>query len=189
MTGKFKEKANKMIMVCYAENHMQDVYRIYNHYTGKIVETRDIHAWADLTNAENGIRLTLAEAFDRQMVLCKDLEAVEAELAAEEEELAPQVHLIPDYDDEIAARNVSQTNATPMSSAGRMELAIVRERTEAEEVNEEGGPKMDVAPSSILFDSDSEDDKEVVMILQKGSRPSGRSSRGATDGTNNHRAC
>jgi hypothetical protein len=97
MKGKLKEKATKMIMVGFAENHAQDVYRIYNPYSGKIVETRDIHAWADLTKAENGIRLTMAEAFDCQMVLGEDLEEVEAELAAEEEKLTPQIHLIPDY--------------------------------------------------------------------------------------------
>jgi hypothetical protein len=130
MKGKFKERATKMIMVGYAENHARVVYRMYNPYTGKIVETRDIHAWTDLTNAENNIRLTLAEAFDRQMVLGKDLEAVEAKFVAEGEESAPQVHLIPDYNDKIAARNVLQTKETPMSSAGRMESAIERERTE-----------------------------------------------------------
>jgi hypothetical protein len=136
----------------------------------KIVETRDIHAWADLTNAENDIRLTMADAFDRQMVLGEDLEAVEAELAAEDAELAPQVHLIPDYDDEIADRNVSQANETPMSSAGRMESVIEPERTETEEVHKEGESKMDVSPTSILFDSDSEDDKEVVILRKEDDR-------------------
>ena len=118
-----------MIMVGYAENHARDVYRMYNPYSGKVVETRDIHAWADLTKAENDIRLTMVEAFDRQMVLGEDLEEVEAELAADEEELTPQIHLIPEYDEEIATITALQPAETPMSSAGRIESMIEQERT------------------------------------------------------------
>ena len=96
MKGKFKEKSTKMIMVGYAENHARDVYRMYNPFTGKIVETRDIHAWADLTKAENDIRLTMAEAFDRQMVLGEDMDEVAAELADDVVEINPDLHLIPE---------------------------------------------------------------------------------------------
>ena len=45
MKGKFKEKANPMVMIGYGENHARDVYRMYNPVTSKVVETRDIHAW------------------------------------------------------------------------------------------------------------------------------------------------
>jgi hypothetical protein len=168
MKGKFKEKATKMIMVGYAENHARDVYRMYNPYSGKIVETRDIHAWADVTKAENDIRLTMA--FDCQMVLGEDLEEVDAELAAEEEKLTPPIHLIPDYDDEIATRNTPQTTETPMSSARRIESMIEQERIKTETIHEEGEPKMDAAPTSILFDSDSEDDEEVVILRKEDDR-------------------
>ncbi|KAI2511207.1 PIF1-like helicase [Fragilaria crotonensis] len=168
MRGKFKEKATKMIMVGYAENHARDVYRMYNPYSGKIVETRDIHAWADLTKAENDIRLTMAEAFDRQMVLGEDLEEVEAELAADEEELTPQIHLIPEYDEEIATMTALQPAETPMSSAGRIESMIERERTKEDEVHDENETKMDVPPTSILFDSDSDDDEDVIILRKEG---------------------
>ncbi|KAI2509134.1 GAG-pre-integrase domain [Fragilaria crotonensis] len=168
MRGKFKEKATKMIMVGYAENHARDVYRMYNPYSGKIVETRDIHAWADLTKAENDIRLTMAEAFDRQMVLGEDLEEVEAELAADEEELTPQIHLIPEYDEEIATMTALQPAETPMSSAGRIESMIEQERTKEDEVHDENETKMDVPPTSILFDSDSDDDEDVIILRKEG---------------------
>jgi hypothetical protein len=168
MRGKFKEKATKMIMVGYAENHARDVYRMYNPYSGKIVETRDIHAWADLTKAENDIRLTMDDAFDRQMVLGEDLEEVEAELAADEEELTPQIHLIPEYDEEIATITALQPAETPMSSAGRIESMIERERTKEDEVHDENETKMDVPPTSILFDSDSDDDEDVIILRKEG---------------------
>ncbi|KAI2493108.1 hypothetical protein MHU86_21413 [Fragilaria crotonensis] len=67
------------------------------------------------------------DAFDRQMVLGEDLEEVEAELAADEEELTPQIHLIPEYDEEIATITALQPAETPMSSAGRIESMIERE--------------------------------------------------------------
>jgi len=69
MKRKFKEKANPMVMIGYGENHARDVYRMYNPVTSKVVETRDIHDWADITNATNDIRLTMsAEIYDPDLI-------------------------------------------------------------------------------------------------------------------------
>ena len=57
-------KENPMLMIGYGENHARDVYRMYNPATSKVVETRDIHTWADIKNATNNIRLTMSKIYD-----------------------------------------------------------------------------------------------------------------------------
>jgi len=44
--AKFQDKSFKGIMIGYAENHTQDVYRVYNIQTKQIILTRDIK-WDD----------------------------------------------------------------------------------------------------------------------------------------------
>ena len=71
MNGKFKEKANFMEMIGYGKNHARDgVYRMYNPVTSKVVETRDIHARADMiSNAANDIRFTQSAIYDPDLIL------------------------------------------------------------------------------------------------------------------------
>ena len=42
----------------------------------KVIETRDVHAWADITNAANDIRLTMQQVVDPEFVL-EQIEPVE----------------------------------------------------------------------------------------------------------------
>ena len=114
MKGKFKEKSSPMVMIGYGENHARDVYRMYNPVTSKVVETRDVHVWADITNAANDIRLTLDQVFDPELIL----EEVEVPEEVVEEEQTEEFHLIPEYEDELAA--VRRSLSPPLSGAGRM---------------------------------------------------------------------
>ena len=117
MKGKFKEKSSPMVMIGYGENHARDVYRMYNPVTGKVVETRDVHAWADITNAANDIRLTLDQVFDPELVLEEVAVPEEVVEPAPEDELEER-HLIPDYEDELA--DMQRPLSPPLSEAGRI---------------------------------------------------------------------
>ena len=77
-----------MVMIGYGENHARDVYRMYNPVTSKVVETRDVHVWADITNAANDIRLTLDQVFDPELILeeAEVPEEVVEEVKAEQSE-------------------------------------------------------------------------------------------------------
>ena len=103
-----------MVMIGYGENHARDVYRMYNPVTSKVVETRDVHAWAGITNAANDIRLTLDQVFDPELIL----EEVEVPEAVVEEKQTEEIHLIPDYEDELAA--VQRSLGPPLSETGRI---------------------------------------------------------------------
>ena len=114
MKGKFKEKSSPMVMIGYGENHARDVYRMYNPVTSKVVETRDVHVWADITNAANDIRLTLSQIFDPELIL----EENEVPDEPAEELTTEELHLIPEYEEELAA--VKRSLSPPLSEAGRI---------------------------------------------------------------------
>ncbi|KAI2503386.1 GAG-pre-integrase domain [Fragilaria crotonensis] len=114
MKGKFKEKSSPMVMIGYGENHARDVYRMYNPVTSKVVETRDVHVWADVTNAANDIRLTLTQVFDPELIL----EEEEAPIEQEEKVASEEIHLIPEYEEELAV--VQRPLSPPLSEAGRI---------------------------------------------------------------------
>jgi hypothetical protein len=87
---------------------------MYNPVTSKVMETRDVHAWADITNAANNIRLTLDQVFDPELIL----EEVEFPEEVVEEEQTEEIHLIPKYEDELAA--VQRSLSPLLSGAGRI---------------------------------------------------------------------
>ena len=72
---------------------------MYNPITQKAIETRDVHAWADITNAANNIRMTMQQVFNPELVL-KQIESVEEVPIEVEDELSPS-HIIPEYEDEL----------------------------------------------------------------------------------------
>jgi hypothetical protein len=55
MKGQCKKNATAMAMIGYVEHHARNVYWMYNSATQKVIETRDVHAWADITNTANNI--------------------------------------------------------------------------------------------------------------------------------------
>jgi hypothetical protein len=131
MKGKFKEKSTPMVMIGYGENHARDVYRMYNPVTSKVVETRDVHVWADITNAANNIRLTLDQVFDPELIL----EEVEVPEAVVEEEQIEEIHFIPEYDDELAG--VRRSLSPPLSEAGRIHADESFNGDESSRIDEE----------------------------------------------------
>ena len=120
-----------MVMIGYGENHARDMYHMYNPVTSKVVETRDVHVWADITNAANDIRLTLDQVFDPELVL----EEVEAPEEVVEEEQTEEIHLIPEYEDEIAA--VQRSLSPPLSEAGRIHADESFNGDESSRIDEE----------------------------------------------------
>ncbi|KAI2501178.1 hypothetical protein MHU86_13324 [Fragilaria crotonensis] len=78
-----------------------------------------------------------------------------------------QIHLIPEYDEEIATMTALQPAETPMSSAGRIE-SMIEQENERRRGTRENETKMDVPPTSILFDSDSDDDEDVIILRKEG---------------------
>ncbi len=87
---------------------------MYNPVTSKVMETRDVHVWVDITNAANDIRLTLDQVFDPELIL-EDI-AVPGEVV--EEEQTGETHLIPEYEDKLAA--VQCSLSPPLSDGGRI---------------------------------------------------------------------
>ncbi|KAI2507514.1 Reverse transcriptase (RNA-dependent DNA polymerase) [Fragilaria crotonensis] len=87
---------------------------MYNPVTSKVVETRDVHVWADVTNAANDIRLTLTQVFDPELIL----EEEEAPIEQEEKVASEEIHLIPEYEEELAV--VQRPLSPPLSEAGRI---------------------------------------------------------------------
>jgi hypothetical protein len=161
MKGKFKEKANPIVMIGYGENHARDVYRMYNPVTSKVVETRDIHAWADITNATNDIRLTMSEIYDPELIL---EEPETPEVIEEPDEDSPPIHIIPTYEDELA-ESTSNLNF-PLSGAGRMyeeEKKTLEEKdSRIEQENEEDDEeRSDESNSTQTDDSDVDDLPEI----------------------------
>jgi Reverse transcriptase (RNA-dependent DNA polymerase)/Zinc knuckle len=127
MKGKFKEKSSKMVFVGYAENHARDVYRMYNPDTKRIVETRDIYAWADIKNSDSDIRLQMTQVYDPKLVLQQVTVPVPVQAVAEPVQDGPaaldnyddydEPHLIPDYSEEL-----EQNSLLHHSETGRMEV-------------------------------------------------------------------
>jgi hypothetical protein len=60
-----------MVMIGYAENHARDDYRMYNLVTQKVIETRDVPAWASniTPTAATDIRMTTQHVFIPELVL------------------------------------------------------------------------------------------------------------------------
>jgi hypothetical protein len=102
------------MMIGYVENHARDMYCMYNPVTSKVVETRDVHVWADIINAANDVRLTLNQVFDPGLML-EDIEVPEEVVKEEQTE---EIHLIPEYEDELAAVQCSLSPS--LSEAGRI---------------------------------------------------------------------
>ena len=104
-----------MVMIGYGENHARDVSCMYNPVTSKVVETSDVHVWADITNAVNIIRPTPNQVFYPELIF-EDIvvpkEVVEEELRTDE------IHLIPEYEDKLAA--VQRSLSPPLSKSGRI---------------------------------------------------------------------
>jgi hypothetical protein len=50
--GKFKDKSVPMTFIGYAADHLKDVYQMYNPDTKCVIETRDVHAWANFEIAD-----------------------------------------------------------------------------------------------------------------------------------------
>jgi hypothetical protein len=50
--GKFKDKSVPMTFIGYTADHSKDVYRMYNPDTKRVIETRDVHAWANIEIAD-----------------------------------------------------------------------------------------------------------------------------------------
>ncbi|KAI2494659.1 hypothetical protein MHU86_19888 [Fragilaria crotonensis] len=152
-----------MVMIGYGENHARDVYRMYNPVTSKVVETRDVHVWADVTNAANDIRLTLTQVFDPELILEE-----EAPIEQEEEVASEEIHLIPEYEEELAV--VQRPLSPPLSEAGgytRMRLSTTtNDRESMEKSTNEAmttattNSKTDDA-AAIEDESDSDDSRSV----------------------------
>ena len=116
MKGKFKEKSTAMVMIGYAEHHARDVYRMYNPISQKVIETRDVHAWADITNAATDIRLTMQQVFDSELVL-EQIEPMEEVPIYMEDQLF-SAHPIPEYYDGLNDNLPDLID--PMSGSGRI---------------------------------------------------------------------
>jgi hypothetical protein len=199
MKGKFKEKATKMVFVGYAENHARDVYRMYNPETKRIIETRDIYAWADIKNSDGDIRLQMTRVYDPELVLQKatvpvppaDAEQGQVELELHDHDDLDGPHLIPAYSEELANNSMLHHSET-----GRMELVqgavedpdtvhyetINDSDANYDDDSDDSDDARDDASEEVSIDDDvsddvSEDDEVEVQVEAKETEEAPRTSR------------